>query len=63
LNSVASRHPRGSVYRAGYSQFCRDIQGEESEQKNGLSKVNEILKDFEIEESEMDFGRNDDPMA
>jgi len=67
-NSVVTNTagPRGSIYRNGYSQFCRDISlhnGEKADKMRGFTKVKAILEDFEREDDDMDFESKqlDDP--
>jgi hypothetical protein len=57
--------PRGSIYKQGYSQFCKDLythnqdeDGNPDDRMRGFTKVKAILEDFEREDDEMDFENN-----
>lgn len=62
-DSVATNNvgPRGSIYRNGYSQFCKDLyqhNGDVADKMRGFTKVKAILEDFEREDDDMDFDNN-----
>lgn len=61
---MASR-PRGSIYREGYSQFCKDLythnqdeNGDLADKMRGFTKVKAILEEFERDEDDMDFDQD-----